>query len=276
MRFLEIRTPVANVTTVRVKGSSAQQFQPASTGDDSDSLLRIKAGMEKLEMDASAYQKPGFISSAAHTDKRKAVQNAQFEAIERLSLAAWWAFRRPVLARANDKFIQKLMSTYQVDQQKLQFSVGYVESVCNAGYVAVSILENRSDFPFIVLGGGCSGNANNAAKKAFFESIQSWAASVWLRENSPNSPPYWDIAELRRRADNISNSRSISLRDADRLKPHNLAQFFSDKQTHVESHPEGYVVWVYLKEPLEGYSYELAEKVKKQGEKVCVLTQYNY
>jgi hypothetical protein len=276
MPYHELSTPAAGIISLQVRNGGAEtQFRPSATGEPSD-LLRIRAQMEALEIEASAEVQPGFVASAAHVDKEKAVAAAQFEAVERLSLAAWWALDRPILARADESVMQELGEAYFAGSPDFRFSIGYVEPVSGTGFAAVSILENTSEYPFIVLGGSYAGTPEEAARGAFFESVQSWTGTIWMRDNAPQQTPYWDVGELRKRTAALAGAPDISAIGASRFDPQQMAGFFNDKTTHVEAYPEGSVAWVYLDTPVTGYSFELAELVRRPDETVSVFTQHNY
>jgi hypothetical protein len=272
--FHIIKTPATGIITLRFREEINNQFRPAATGFYNDKILPVRVAMEKLEVDASAKQRPGYIASAASNDRVRAIKNAKCEAVERFSLSAWWSLKRPVITKVSDDYIQKLLKIYFNDKS-FRLSIGYVESVCCTGYAAVSILESDNVFPFAVLGGAYDPNPYKASDRAFFESIQSWAASEWLQKNYPDQVPYWDVIELHKRSTEIQDTSSIKYHQ-NKFEEDKFSEFFKDKIIHISSYKQGYVVWVCFGDNNYRYSYELAEKVKHPGEKTIIFTQYNF
>ncbi|MFZ2125977.1 MAG: hypothetical protein WAV04_00490 [Candidatus Microsaccharimonas sp.] len=262
--FIEIKTPFPSLKTVKLAESDT--FRPAATGDNEDQI-RLKTLMEALEIQASVDRESGFVSSAAHVERDAAIENAEREANERISVAAWWAFDRPILGKASDADIAAMHEKYDVPSD-YHFAIGFVETVMRDGYAAVSILENAQTYPYIVLGASFHEDKGVAAEKAFVESTQSWAASVWEKEQGQKLG-LWDIAELRRRLLLIEQAPVIG----------GLRQVIvaSAPSTHLEvdQFPDGYVAWVYAHQFVSGRTASLARLAMKANESYYTYTEHN-
>lgn len=200
--FEIIQTPFAPVKTVRL--ASDEEFRPCATGLDMNNL-QLRTRMEALEIQHAHsidIDRQEAIATAANTDKTSSVQHALWEAIERISLAGWWALDRPFAGKIITDQVDQMLNEDGVHvPEGYIFNVGFVPSIDPALAVACSILTNKYIYPFAVLGGGCDEDKTKAAKSSVYESIQSWAATNWLDNNtSADKKAYWDTKELVRRA----------------------------------------------------------------------------
>lgn len=257
-----------------VKTDADDSFRPAAIDDDIFVAYK-KAMMEQTE---DILLVEGLVATAAHVDKETAVDNAKKEAIERLSLSSWWGLNRPVLSRLDDGIVQSIRNYYLPDNEGLGINIGFVKSVCDTGFVAVSILENQSEHPYEVLGGSFGEKPLEAAHKAFLESLQSWSATEWLGRNKPKEMPYWDTLELAKRAEDIRNAKQFEL-FAVGHSPFDSARFssyFSNASITVQNHGGVYVAGVGLGMSLSGKVHAIAEIDKQPGEEVQVFTRYNH
>jgi hypothetical protein len=258
-----------------VKVDSPSLFRPAAIDDDIF-LAYKKAAMERYEDILSGHKQ--IIATAAHEDKEIAIKNAREEAIERSSLAAWWAYRRSVVARF-DGNLADYMSDYYLDRRKeFQINIGFIKPVCNMGYVAVSILENHSDYPHAVMGGGFGIDPVSAARKALLESVQSWTGTQWLRQNNPDEMPYWDFPELIKRAGDIRKADEIDV-PGNSHRPFGrqaLISYFAGSDLYVAKLDSVYVAGIGRGADVSGLSYKIAELDKQPGEEAVVFTQHNH
>jgi len=262
--FIEISTPLSSLKTVKLEGS--ETFRPAATGLDGDQI-RLKTLMEALEISASIDRAPGFVSSAAHPERDAAIDNAKREAIERISVAAWWAFDRPIVGKAATIDIAALRKKYTV-LSSYEVEVGFVEPVIDDGFAAVSIIENRNEYPYIVLGASFDTDRQVATEKAFVESVQSWTASAWEKEQG-QALDLWDIAELRRRKLYIEQSDEIN------NMPRSAAVDAPSIYLEVDQNPEAYVAWVYADQFVSGRTASLAQLAIKMNESFYTFTEHN-
>lgn len=274
MKYIDIPTRFEGLRTYKV--DDTPYFRPASTGFTKEEIIK-RLHMEALEVEASSRRGgQGYISSAAHWEEKEAVNNALNEATERVSLAYWWVTRTGSVARLNSRHLSELRGKYSVPQE-FRLSIGFVESVTPDRYVAVSILDDRLEYPFSVLGGACSDSLNSAAEKAFIESVQSWSASRWLYQHPEKRKysPMWDIGELRKRAEEI-DSLSDKVSESD--------QFWLDTESPsfrvvTESfNSESWVAWVYGERATSGTSQDLASLAMKETGivNISVYTQHNF
>jgi hypothetical protein len=263
-KFIEIKTPFTSLKTVKLVGT--ETFRPAATGDDEDQI-RLKTLMEALEIEASIDREPGFISSAAHPERDVAISNAEREANERVSVAAWWAFDREVTGRTSDTDITMLREKYHVPAS-YHFVIGFVEPVMKSGYAAVSLLRNDQVYPYIVLGASFDEDKETAKEKAFIESVQSWSASAWEKEQG-QVLGLWDIAELRRRFLAIQASEEIE--QVEQLRLSNAPP----TRLEIDQYSDAYVAWVYANQFVSGRTASLARIAMKTGESYYTFTEHN-
>ena len=265
--FMEIATPFHRLTTVRLEKSG--DFRPSATGDNSDiDNIKLRVLMEQLEIDASTTQKPGFISSAAHSNRVTAIQNAQFEAIERISLAAWWTLKRPIIAKVPLNTLETLVESYE-PKQDIHASIGFVEPINKVGFAALSILSHDSTYPYTALGGAYSHDVSVATEKAFIESVQSWTASKWLYDHNRDSAPLWDVAELSSRRNEIEST------EATETSSDKGGCSIPGEQIVVSEVDDTYVAWIYGKEPVSGTSVSLAKLAMRPNDNIRVFTNHN-
>lgn len=269
MPFRSIDHLFKNVTLVNTEDSDC--FCPAAIDPD-PVIARHKARMEGLESQIDAAEP--LIATAAHVEKDIAIYNAQKEAIERLSLAPWWAFRRPVLSKLGENLTKSLCEYHLPEDDSFHADIGFVEPVCGTGFLAVSILQNHSEFPYAVLGGKYSDSYEEAAHGAFLESLQSWAATDWLRHNNVEQMPYWDSVELFNRSASIAAAPELT--EGRPFDSTMFNDFFSGVKILLQSHDEYYIAGVDIGESASGRSYDIAELDRKPGEEPLVFTQCNY
>jgi hypothetical protein len=258
--FIEVPGPFQKLRTVKL--AESESFRPASTDEDL-SMAYLKATMEDLEIQASRSVASGFIASAAHPNEQLAIKATEDEAIERISVAAWWALDRPFVSKLSPEKTTALKESLRPTINDLEVTIGNVSTPQTLGHVAVAILQSPSTYPFAVLGSAFRDTPDGAAQSALYESSQSWAASAWLHEQKM-SPLLWDVAELRKRAasDPVApqqNTGSIPLEIA------------SD---HYE---DTFVAWAYHpNRPISGTSASLAKLAMREGEALRVFTPYNF
>lgn len=248
-------------------------FRPSATGNDID-LLHKKVRMEALEVSASEGKDPSFIACAAHEVRDNAIQHAKFEAVERLSVASWWAFERPWLAPF-DQETTALFGSY-INDGSMSVDGGYVEPACGLGFLAVAILRDDTRYPIMVMGSNFAMDKFQAAEGAFFEAAQSWIGSTWIQDRYPGNAPHWDTSQLRKRYETIHIESPVGLSLDVPYEESTLDTFFEDKIIISEEHAEGHVAWVYTDTPTNGYTYEIARLCQKSGEKLVIFTQCNY
>ncbi len=261
--FIEIPTAFPPLKTVKLQDSDT--FRPAATDVNQDQARR-KALMEELEIQASFNQQPGFVASAAHAELGQAIANAKREASERIAIAAWWALDRPVLGKAPVREVNNLREQYGVPKS-FNLSIGYVQPHNRVGFATIAILENLATYPYIVLGASFNEDREIATIKAFTESVQSWTASAWEKENTNMLLSLWDMAELRRRANLINDAPDIS--------DQSFEPTYSQELIQTAEYSEGYVAWVYANEFMSGRSVSLAKLAMKLDESIATFTDHN-
>lgn len=278
MKFTKIETPTRGISTLRVETLSFEFFRPAATGLDHD-LLHTKLEMEALEIAASKEQPLGFVSCAAHYDKPQAVKNACIEAVERISLSSWWSRDLPFIGKLDGDQTEELLQEFFEDDDNFSVEIGFVRPIIPKGVLAVSVLENSQEYPFIVLGSKYSETKHAAVEGAFFESIQSWAASQWLKENHSGQAPMWDIGTLRSRKKTLSEE-SCSIPDLDSYPKgeFHIDNLFDDACIVTKKYDRGWVAWVYPStEKVGERSFELAKLDDVNSDKpIKVFTQHNW
>lgn len=228
--------------------------------------------MERVETDHVNDQK--IIASAAHTNRESSIENAWQEAIERISLAAWWALRRPFTTKFSDKAIDEMLYENHIERpENFSIHVGFVESVHPDYYVACSILSNDKSYPFVVLGGGCSKNdAASAAEKALYESIQSWTATTWIDSyRDVGQKVYWDTGEL---DDRILNLSCTTTGFAEKRIPSQYS-CLDNLRAHVSVHDNIYVTEIVESSGVSHATLELARLAMKDNECISVFTPHN-
>lgn len=267
--FEIIDTPFPPVKTVRLVNRG--DFRPCSTGTNIDEL-NTRTLMEQVEIDHVNGQK--IIASAAHADRESSIENAWQEAIERISLAAWWALRRPFITKFSDQAIDEILYENHIEKpEDFSIHVGFVESVHPDYYVACSVLSNDKLYPFVVLGGGCSkDDAASAAEKALYESIQSWTATTWIDSHQEvRQKVYWDTSELNDRILNLSNTttdfaeKRVSSRDS----------CLDNLRAHVTVHNDIYITEIIESRGTSHATLELARLAMKDSERISVFTPHN-
>jgi hypothetical protein len=267
--YIEIDTPFSSLKTVKLLDSSS--FRPAATGSDYNQT-RLRADMERLEIYASSNQRPGFISSAAHTDNQKAISNAYSEAIERVTSAAWWALNRPVMGKLSDIDFQNIINDAGKPTGDFDISIGFIEPINHIGNVAVSIIRQNDVYPYATTGTAFSKNHTEAANKAFIESVQSWTASTWLKKYLKSEAPLWDIPTLLDRIDQIDSSPVVN-----EVCTENEGLIDLQFEVETRDYAEGKVAWVYAKDrPVSGTTASLASLAMRDGEKIQVFTEHNH
>lgn len=266
--FEIIDTPFSPVKTVRFDNRG--DFRPCSTGLDVDSL-KMRTIMERIE--AAHTKDQEIVASAAHTDKEIALENAWQEAIERISLAAWWALNRSFQAKFSDDAVEKIVHNNKIEiPESFSVRVGLVESVNPDYKVACSIISNERDYPFAVLGGGCSKNAMQAAEKAIYESMQSWTATNWIDSHqNTESKVYWDTRELISRTADLS---SLTVDESYVPTPHE-DDYLRDLSTRVTFYDGVYVAEIIESHGISHVTSELAKIAMRDDEHISVLTPHN-
>ena len=266
--FEIIDTPFSPIKTVRLDDGG--DFRPCSTGLDIDNL-KVRTMMERIEADHANDQE--IVASAAHTDKEIALENAWQEAIERISLAAWWALDRPFLAKFSDDTVEKIVCNHKIEiPESFSVRVGLVESVNPDYKIACSIISNESDYPFAVLGGGCSKNAMQAAEKAIYESMQSWTATNWIDSHqNTESKVYWDTRELMSR---IADLSSLTVDESHVPTPHK-ADCLSNLGARVTFYDGVYVAEIIESHGISHVTSELARIAMRDDEHISVFTPHN-
>ena len=228
--------------------------------------------MERTETDHVTGQK--IIASAAHADRESSIENAWQEAIERISLAAWWVLRRPFIARFSDQVINEILYENHIEKpEDFSIHVGFVESVHPDYHVACSIPSNDKSYPFAVLGGGCSkDDAASAAEKALYESIQSWTATTWIDSHQEvGQKVYWDTGELSDRILNLS--RTTTGFAGKRMSSRHSC--LDDLRTHVAVHDNIYFTEIVESSGTSHATLELARLAMKDSERISVFTPHN-
>ncbi len=268
--FEIIETPFMPLKTVKTVGSDS--FRPCSTGVDIEDLKK-RTMMEGLEVDS--LECSGVIASAANNDRESSVANTINEAVERISLASWWALNRPFTSRLSNKYIKNIFLEDGIEENdNFSVNVGFVESIDSGLYVACSILENERSYPFIVLGGGCSKSISVAARKAIYESIQSWTATEWLRRNcSADDQVYWDTGELKRRLGELIKT---PVRPLINDEPRQDSCSLKGVDLFTESIDDVYISRAVLSDGSFSHStQQLARMAMRSNEQVSVFTQHN-
>ena len=228
--------------------------------------------MERTETDHVNGQK--IIASAAHADRESSIENAWQEAIERISLAAWWALRRPFISKFSDQAINEMLYQNHIERpENFSIHVGFVESVHPDYYVACSILSNDESYPFAVLGGGCSkDDATSAAEKALYESIQSWTATTWIDSHQDvGQKVYWDAGELNERILTLSNTAT----EFTEKRMHSRRSCLDSLRAHVAVHDNIYVTEIAESRRTSHATLELARLAMKDSERISVFTPHN-
>jgi len=272
MKIEQINSPEIRLNTVREQGYSGC-FRPSATGNDTE-LLHRKLSMEKLEIVASEARENDFISCAAHESKSLSILNAKFEAIERLSVASWWALDRPWKRPINEATLNYFSSF--IDDVNFSINGGYIESVCETGTTCIVIIKNENKYPLLVLGSSYGIDEAKVAENAFFEAAQSWIASDWLSVNHPYDAPNWDSGHLRRRFNALEKFEVSEITCESVFETLKMDGFFHDKKIITEKFSAGYVTWVYLSEPIPAYNYEVADLFRQTDEVIKVYTQCNF
>lgn len=150
--------------------------------------------------------------------------------------------------------------------------VGLVESVNPDYKIACSIISNERDYPFAVLGGGCSKNAMQAAEKAIYESMQSWTATNWIDSHqNTESKVYWDTKELMNR---IADLSSLTVDKSHVPTPHK-ADCLSDLGSRVTFCDGVYVAEIIESHGISHVTSELARIAMRDDEHISVFTPHN-
>lgn len=273
--FEIIDTVFPPVKTTRL--SDRDSFRPCSTGIDLEALY-VRTKMEELESHTEMPTKVGVISTAAHPEQLIAIENAKREAIERVSLAAWWALERQPIAKLSQEDILKEIIDPSIGiPEDFALHIGFVEPVENNYWVACCILENQRSYPFIVLGGSCETDPIKAAKKAFYEAIQSWTGTNWIDEHlPPDKKIFWDLGELKRRIASFEDSPLLN-HAAENEKP--LTKdlgFFSNKDIR-STHNDGTFIVEIVDGTVTGHlTSQLARLAMKENEELRIYTPHNF
>lgn len=275
MNFQKIPTPAKDIFVLKAGDFDEDGFRPAASGDYSAELQQ-RVEMEAVEIALSKKQPSGFIASAAHMEKSQAIRNAKFEAIERISLSAWWSLNRPIIAKYEQRLIDELLKVHDLDGQGFDLNIGFIEPACETGFVAVAILENSQQYPFTVLGGSYKETAQEAAHHAFLESLQSWTATKWIRDNELKPVPAWDIGNLRARSNELRESADLEKEHLSTFEEALLEAYFKNKTILTDKLGENHAAWVYPPFQTSLLSHELARIAQKNSEQVTVFSQYNW
>ncbi len=268
-----IDTPFSSVKTVRLE--DGEDFRPCATGVDVDEL-KVRTLMEDLEGRAGIGGGLA-IASAAHIDKQESVKNSREEAIERVSLAAWWALDRPFVDQVSNEQIALILRKNKiVIPGDYSVCVGYVESIDPGYHVACAIMTNSQQYPFAVLGGGCSASGERAAEKAIFESFQSWTASDWIRKNrKPEERVYWDTGELYRRSRQLLEFTNADM-GTDHHSFSSAKSVFDNLKVRSTFFDGTYITEVIAPNAMHSSSVLLARLAMRHDERITVFTQHNF
>ncbi len=228
--------------------------------------------MEGTELDRTDERK--IIASAAHTDRKSSIENAWQEAIERISLAAWWALDRPFISTVPGTFVDELLAKNHVKKPDgFSVHIGFVESIHPLYYVACGIMVNDKAHPYAVLGGGCSKDATLAADKALYESIQSWTATEWIDSNCDVSQKvYWDIGELEKR---ISGLFEVTADVPKKIVPTTGNSYVDGLSARVSLREGIYVTEIVEPRQISHTTRELAKLAMRENERISVFTPHN-
>ncbi|MBB1566929.1 YcaO-like family protein [Candidatus Saccharibacteria bacterium] len=259
-----IQTPFSGIKTLRL--SESDTFRPCSTGTDLEEM-QLHTEMERYEnRTLSKLRDMGIaaIASAAHIEQTKAKENAITEAVERVSLASWWTYRRQPVYILTTSESKQLLENVGIDTPRdFSFSIGLAPSSSSEKTVAYSILSNTASYPFAVLGGGCDTDEYVAIEKAAVESVQSWVGSVWMSEH--REPIYWDVHELLNRANSISTKPCIT---TSRLLDKIDIDCNKDEFAYCAIATSSLITSI--------RSYELAKLDRQPGEYPMVFTEHNF
>lgn len=265
-----IDSPFNTIRTVRFKDSPT--FRPAATGQNLEEL-EIRARMEDYEVRYLAELGIVALGSAAHPDEKQSIINAKKEAVERVSLAAWWALRRGGVAKIDFGDLSKGFEKEQSLPPGFSVAIGFVESVEQGLWVAATILMNQHESPYAVLGGGCAEDPKQAAAKSFFESVQSWTGTQWTNQNLPaGQAAYWDIAELRLRAEDVGVSDDLT----DSCAANDAPSFFEEMVITNCASGKAHITAVEAPGLRSLKSSDLATLAMRAEERVAVFTEHNY
>lgn|GEM_PF-590286 len=242
-------------------------FRPAATGLKYDDV-KLRVNMELLEVLASKFCQKGYISCAAHYDKDLAVINARNEAIERISLAAWWALRRPSLRQIKSNYLTDFIT----NDNDFSAVIGLIPSEFSSGNTVICIIKNENKYPYSVLGCAHDISLDKATNKAIFEAIQSWIGSIWYKVNSPKNLPAWDLKELENRfqeIDSLSLTTNLVRNNTQKI------DISRDLKTRLKNTPQGSVAWMYPKVNTKCQVPNLLPTVIR-GETIYVFTRPNW
>ena len=264
-----IPSPIPNSLIFRE--ANLETFRPATFYSASDSIKTAltKLKMERLEIESATALHLSPIACAAHFSRLEADLNASNELNERLSLSAWWVYRRGGMT-ASPSMREELAATAEVDMNHFKnITIGEIPSVTADENVWVSIIETAT-YPYAVLGAASHGDKTVAAKRAFEESLLSYGASLWLRRTNPTQAPRWDFGELHARTQNDTRCTTDQFRDNDELMRH-----IQGRRTILTL---GEASVVLITSPLfNSYSTaNLANLVGQQNEKAVVHTEANF
>lgn len=252
--------------TVRADARS-ENFRPAATGFDIRHVTN-RADMEKLEIDILQEAQPvNVFSSAAHSEIDNAVQNAYFEAAEKVAIAQWWAYREPSHIRA------EIGRDFELHDKSIESRTTFVSVSDKIGRCAVTILRGV-EYPYYVLGAGFSNIADDAAKKSHLEAVNSWVGTQW--SSNKGDIISWDSNELAFRWNEISKLDPIDINNLSLNNPLegylDLKRQFKDFELHTISAKLGHVAWLSYERSMK--NYEIAE-LFDDGKKIEVYTSPN-
>jgi hypothetical protein len=251
-----------------IRDSDSTTFRPSAIGLIDDESLTDRLNMERQEV---LYQRRTALSSlacAAHFTESEAIRGARNELIERISLAAWWRYRRPIINNVDSSEFAELLNL----PKDFSYATFIVPSSDRDSFVAGSILSNKLMFPYYAFGGGSNASEQDAVQHALLESIQSWSATVWLRRNHQQFP-YWDQSELAHRfeeAEQLSSDNKLS--DS---KPF-VANIGKIATLTITRNAPAVIASYNTARPFSGSAKEYARLVKLPWEADRVLTEYNY
>lgn len=184
------------------------------------------------------------------------------------------ALDRPFTSTVHSTFVDALLAKKHIKKPDgFSVHIGFVESIHPHYHVACAVILNDKEYPYAVLGGGCSNDAALAAEKALYESIQSWTATEWIDSNCDVSQKvYWDIGELEKR---ISGLSDVTADVQKKIVPTTDNSYVDGLSAQVSLQDGIYVTEIVGSHQISHTTRELAKLAMRENERISVFTPHN-
>lgn len=254
--------------TVRAELDS-ELFRPAATG------LSVDNTFDRMEMELRETihipRDTSYLGCSASMSKESSIKGAYFEAIEKVSVAKWWAYQLPIIAR--EKKLDDSLASYNLESIEFE-----IPSITGAGICIASIIKNNT-YPYFVLGSGFSINRKLSQEKARSEAINSLVGTEWYISNGKQGPG-WDFGELSKRWQEVESYYEINSHEDCQVNEDEIIDkakyFFKDSSLFTTQESSIYISWISSGQNQNSRNFEIAKHYSDSDLQIKIFTEPNW